>query len=51
MLPVQLVPVYPLTHVHCDDEHTVLASTSVHCEVEVQPMPTMFTAEINIGNI
>ena len=51
MLPVQLVPVYPLTHLHCDYEHTVLASTSVHSEVDVQFMPTMFTAEIHIGNI
>ena len=30
VLPVQVVPVDPLTHAHCKDEHTVLASTPVH---------------------
>ena len=30
VLPVQVVPIYPLMHVHCDDEQAVLASTSVH---------------------
>ena len=30
-------------HAHCDDEQTVLASKSVHCEVEVHPLP--ITAE------
>ena len=28
--PEQVGPVYPLTHVHCDDEQAVFASTSVH---------------------
>ena len=46
MLPVQVVPVNPLTHAHCDDEQTVLASKSVQCEVNVHAMPT--TAEMNI---
>ena len=30
VLPVQVVPMYPLTHAHCDDKQSVLASTSVH---------------------
>ena len=47
MLPVQVVPVNPLTHAHCDDEQTVLASTSVQCEANVHAIPT--TAEMDIG--
>ena len=46
MLPVQVVPVNPLTHAHCDDEQTVLASKSVQCEANVHAMPT--TAEMDI---
>ena len=46
-LPVQAVPVYPLAHAHCDDEHTVLAIPSVHCESNAHPMPT--TAETDMG--
>ena len=30
IIPVQVDPIAPLTHAHCDDEHTVLASTAVH---------------------
>ena len=41
MLPVHVVPVNPLTHTHCDDEQTVLASKSVQCEANVQAMPTI----------
>ena len=40
VLPVQVVPVYPLTHAHRSDEQTILTSRSVHCEVEVHAIPT-----------
>ena len=43
VLPVQSAPVYPLVHVHCDDEHIVLSSRSVHWVVELHTIPT--TAE------
>ena len=46
MLPVQVVPVNPLTHAHCDDEQTVLASKSVQCVANVHAIPT--TAETDI---
>ena len=48
VLPKQEGPVNPLTHVHCDDGQAVFASTSVHCESNVHPMPT--AAETNRGN-
>ena len=41
--PVQVFPVYPSLHAHCDDEQTVLPSNSVHSEVDVHSIPT--TAE------
>ena len=41
--PVQVFPVYPSLHAHCDDEHTILPSNAVHLEVDVHPIPT--TAE------
>ena len=44
-LPVQVVPVYPSTHAHCDDEHIVLASAAVHWVVDEHAIPT--TAERN----
>ena len=47
MLPVQEAPEYPPTQAHCDDSQTVLASTSVHLEVNVHTMPT--TAERDFG--
>ena len=34
---------YPLIHVHCDDEQVELARTLVHSEVDIHSMPT--TAE------
>ena len=46
-LPVQVVPVYPLTHAHFDVEQTVLASTPVHWEVIKHTMP--MTAETDNG--
>ena len=44
-LPVQVVPVYPSTHAHCDDKHIVLASAAVHWVFDEQAIPT--TAERN----
>ena len=42
-LPAQVVPVYPSTHAHCDDEHIVLASAAVHWVFDEHAIPT--TAE------
>ena len=44
-LPVQVVPVYPSTHAHCDDEHIVLASAAEHWVFDEHAIPT--TAERN----
>ena len=41
--PVQIVPVYPSLHAHCDDEQIVLPSNSVHSAVDIHSIPT--TAE------
>ena len=40
---MQVVPVYPLSHAHCADEHVVLVNRSVQSEVDVHTKPT--TAE------
>ena len=39
--PVQVFPVYPSLHAHCDDEQTVLPSNSVHLDVDVHSMSTI----------
>ena len=41
--PVQVFPVYPSLHAHCDDEQTILPSNAVHSEADVHSIPT--TAE------
>ena len=46
--PVQVFPVYPSLHAHCNNEQTVLPSKSVHSEVDVHSIPT--TAETVKGN-
>ena len=45
--PVQVFPVYPSLHAHCDDKQTILPSNAVHSEVDVHSIPT--TAETGKG--
>ena len=37
---MQVVPVYPKSHVHCDDKQSVLGNKSVHSEGDVHTIPT-----------
>ena len=44
---MQVVPVYPLSHAHCDDIQAVLTNRPMHSEVDVHSLPT--TAERDKG--